>query len=153
MSYLVAKPRRQVFSPRGSYGFILFAQVCQNILDHYHKFVCFFSSPEPKAYRLAYSMARHPSFSHDISLKPWSRFLPNFTWHLYGNLTYNEKNENWHLGTSLHTFWQKFYRNGCWVVLHQTCHFSPNHSVLLVAIPTKRLNLWKKINKKSTQMG
>ena len=87
---------------------------------------CLFSSPEPKARKWAYRKARHPcpspssAFSNDISLKPWSRFLPNVTYSIYrqeerkilflfqsdkcgcyGNLylplTYNEKNENWHL--------------------------------------------------------
>ena len=46
------------------------------------------------------------------------------------------------------------YRNVCWVVLHQTYHFSPNLSVWLVAMATERLNLReKKINSAETIRG
>ena len=56
----------------------------------------FLSSPEPKAHRWAYSIGRHPSsvvrrpsvvvrqhFQTTSPLKPWSRFLPNFTYSIY----------------------------------------------------------------------
>ena len=47
-----------------------------------------FSSPEPKAHRWAYSIARHPSsvrqrFQMTSPLKPWSRSLQNFTYSIY----------------------------------------------------------------------
>ena len=55
--------------------------------------------------------------------------------------------EKWNLrfiAISLQIFWQKFYRNICWVVLHQAYHFSPNLSIWLVVMATERLNLRKK---------
>ena len=60
-----------------------------------------FSSPEPKAHRWAYSIGRHPSsvrrrrpsirgqyFQTTSPLKPWSRFLPYFTYIGMGNKKY-----------------------------------------------------------------
>ena len=51
----------------------------------------------------------------------------------YGNLkvSIDLQLEKWKLNfiaISLQIFWQKFYGNVCWVVLHQTYHFSPNLS-------------------------
>ena len=43
--------------------------------------------------------------------------------------------------------WQKCYRNCCWVVLHQTKYIILVQTTWLVAIATKRLNLWKKYSK------
>ena len=51
----------------------------------------FISSPEPTVYMWAYNIGRHPSsvrpsvqhFQTTSPLKPWSRFLPNFTYNIY----------------------------------------------------------------------
>ena len=51
------------------------------------------------------------------------------------------------IAISLEIFWQKVYRNGCWVVLHQTCHFSLNHSNWLVAMAVERPKFTKKVFK------
>ena len=68
------------------YGFLM-----EKICDPY-----FFSSPEPKAHRWDDSIGRHPSsirpfvfvcrrqhFQTTSPLKPWSRFLLNFTYSIY----------------------------------------------------------------------
>ena len=58
------------------------------------------------------------------------------------------QSEKWKLrfiATSLQIFWQKFYKNVCWVVLHQAYHYSLNLSIWLVAMATERLNLQKNI--------
>ena len=63
---------------------IALIQVSNNMTETIH-----FSSPEPKAHRLAYSIGRHPSsvrpsvvrqnFQTTSPQKPWSRFFPYFT--------------------------------------------------------------------------
>ena len=147
------------------------------------KTIYIFSSPEPKAHRWAYSIAvvrpsssvvvrrRRQRFQTTFPLKPWSRFLPYFTYSIYrqgeriilffflsqsdknfgcyGNfllpLTYNGK--KWKLAftaVSLQIFWQKFYRNVHWVVLYKTYLFCCNLLICLVTMATQRQNLRKK---------
>ena len=99
-----------------------------------------FNSPGPKAHRRAYSVGRHPSsvvvvgkhFQTTSPLKPWSRFLPYFTYSIYRQrerikllfcpiriwtlvtiTTYSshwlimEKHENWHLLQSHSRYFDK----------------------------------------------
>ena len=140
-------------------------------------FYFIFSSPEPKAHRWAYSIGRHPSFVRPSSsttspLKPWSRFLQNFTHSIYRPgerkvvffcsnqlrtlfvmATYSS---HWLIMGKVETgfyccltadIWQKFYRNVPWVVLYETYEFCPNRWIWLVAMATGRLHLRKKIFK------
>ena len=61
--------------------------------------------------------------------------------------------EKWKLrfiAISLQIFWQKFYRNVCWVALNQAYHFKLNLWIWLVTMATERLNLQKKNIKRST---
>ena len=96
-----------------------------------------YPSPEPSAHRWAYLKYSQASiiwqhFQTTFPLKPWSRFLPNFTYSIYrpGERisvffvptgkelwllwvamatfhSYNEKSEKWHL---LQIFWQNVYK-------------------------------------------
>ena len=62
----------------------------------------------------------------------------------------NFKWQKWKLrfiAISLQIFWRKFYRNVCWMVLHNAYHFSLNLSIWLVAMATEMLNLRKNIFK------
>ena len=66
--------------------------------------------------------------------------------------------EKWKLrfiAISLQIFWQKFYRNVCWVVLHQAYHFSPNLSICLVALigchGNRKVKFVKNIKKSTPQ--
>ena len=48
-------------------------------------------------------------------------------WQLKFPVTYNGKMR--FIAIPLQIFWQKFYRNVCWVVLHQAYHFSSNFPI------------------------
>ena len=118
--------------------------------------VLLFSSHEPKAHRWTYSIGRHPSsgvclrttFQTISPLKPWGRFLPNFTYSIYRPgkriivfflfqsdrnfgcmATYTSwlimgKVELGFIAISLQIFWQNNYRNIHWVVLYQPYKYS-----------------------------
>ena len=64
--------------------------VLENLFNLIYLFTCLFVCllSRPKAHRWAYSIARHLSSIHQYFqktslLKPWCRFLPNFTYSIY----------------------------------------------------------------------